>query len=173
MFKYLLFNSESVMIGLLVAVIVALILFFIVRLLGKNHNVISLAVVLVITVLFFVIGVLFSGMASSKSMLLEYQTTTMGYAQQLTDQIANYSPRLSEFLATFSEGISAEYVANQCQQITKYQWLTGILGVLFLIIGAIAAYYTADAPRSAGRGRSSRTHRDGGERVSRSHRSHY
>lgn len=172
MFEYLLFNSEGVMIGLLVAVIVALILFFIVRLLGKNHNVISLAVVLLFTILFFVIGVLFSGLASTKTMLVEYQTTAMGYAQQLTDQLVNYSPRLSEFISTFSEGVSAEYVDSQCRQISKYQWLTGILSVLFLIIGVIASYYTADAPRSA-RGRSGRSHRDGGERVSRSHRSHY
>ena len=179
MFQFLTFDFSSVLIGLLVALVGGLLMYMSVLLANKQHTPLSLCVVALFSIIVFVMGVCFVGLCEAKGALQDVQNSSEYQLRQKgEDLLEQYSPKLaglvSDVLSPLSEGISEEYIAYQCRKISKYQWLTGTFGLLIMVLGMIASYLTAGAPRSAGSGRrGDRSHRGGETRVSRSHRSHY
>lgn len=174
MFQYLIFDSSSILIGLMVAIVVSITLVLSVQLWNKQHTPISLGLVALFALFYFMLAVAIVGMAESKEELRDYQqTTTYKLVQEGRDILDNIHPSLNEYLSPFvSEQLTPEYIENQCKEITCYEWFAVIVGIFVFVLGVYTMKWTGSKPKS--RRGYSRSHRDDDGRVSRSrHRSDY
>ncbi len=174
MFQYLIFDSSSILIGLMVAIFVSIMLLLSVQLWNKQHTPISLGLVVLFALFYFVLTVAIVGMAETKKEWRDYQqTTTYKLVQEGRDILDNIHPSLNEYLSPFvSERLTPEYIENQCKEITRYEWIVVIMGILVFVLGVFAMKWTGSSPKS-NRGYR-RSHRGDEGRVSRTrHRSDY
>lgn len=175
MFQYLVFNLESVLVGLIVSIIVTILLFLCVQIWNKKHTPISIGILLLLSVVYFVLSASVVGMTRTKQELRDYQQTTeYKLVQKGTEMLSAFSPDLYEMISPIiGNDLTGEYIEQECEKITKYQWLTIILGILLLFLGGFAMNITSEKAQRTSRG-SYRQHRSDGERSARSrHRSDY
>ena len=174
MFQYLTFDSSSVLIGLMVAIVVSIALVLSVQLWNRQHTPISLGLVALFALFYFVLTAAIVGMAEAKEEWRDYQrTSTYKLVQEGRDILDNIHPSLNKYLSPFvSEQLTPEYIESQCEEITRYEWIAVIIGLLGFVLGVFAMKWTGSKPKS-NRGYS-RSHRDDGSRVSSTrHRSDY
>jgi predicted PurR-regulated permease PerM len=172
MFKYLTFSFSSVFIGLIIALVAAIILFLSVQIWNQKHTPISIGIVLLLTIFYFILGATFVGLNKTKRELRDYQKTTeYKMAQAGTDLLNSISPDLYKVVSPMiDEQTTKEYIEGECDKITRYQWFASILSILIFAIGLFGIHCTTMSIKR--RSSYSRTHRNEGEYRSHSrHRS--
>lgn len=162
MFELATFAIGSVLLGIVVTLIAAIVLLLCVPFLfGKQHSPISYATTVLFTLVLLVLNITFAGLVNSKQKLIDYQNSyEYKLVQRGSDMLEQISPDVAGLVTELfsTEGTTAD-IEYQINRINKYLWIDGILCVILFVLGITLVNVAAGSQRYNGtkRGSSGRT----------------
>ena len=146
MFNLVSFTTGSVLVGVVVTLLFAIIMAVCVPLLfGKQHTSLSYVAIVLFALVLLVLNIFFVGLASSKIELENYRDSyEYRLLQKGTDLLDQVSPELADFVSVvLGSDDSDGAINNVIEEINKYLWINGILCVVVFVIGVITTYKMA------------------------------
>lgn len=140
MFEIALFSVGSVLLGIVISIVAAIIMLLSVNIVSdKRHTPLSYITVMLFTLLLLVFNVLFIGLLNAKDKIIEYQNSTEYRLIQngvgFLDQI---SPELSEVAnALIGDDVMKDALEEKISQINEYLWIDGAICIVVFVLGVV------------------------------------